>query len=144
MDLQELYGDDFKNGAVIGFTIDINDLEAATKDFHSSINNVIPSSKVVPPRKSPSSDMMPSLRHGAPTFEPQETIYRDKSAFVSEMWGAVCGWITQFSLGSLYDFTTLESSIVSTLKEIRKVNIIDVSSLEMYRISSSRTQNMIL
>ena len=46
------------------------------------------------------------------------------------MWGAVCGWITQFSLGSLYDFTTLESSIVSTLKEIRKVNIIDVSSLE--------------
>ena len=42
--------------------------------------------------------------------------------------GALCGWITQFSLGSLDGFTELESSIASTLEEIRKVNIIDVSS----------------
>ncbi|KAK4721486.1 hypothetical protein R3W88_011719 [Solanum pinnatisectum] len=70
------------------------------------------------------------LRPGAPTFEPQETIYRVKSTFVYEMWGALCGWITQFSIGFLDGFTELESSIASTLEEIRKVNIIDVSSLE--------------
>uniref|UniRef100_M1DCB5 Uncharacterized protein n=1 Tax=Solanum tuberosum TaxID=4113 RepID=M1DCB5_SOLTU len=46
------------------------------------------------------------------------------------MWGALCGWITQFSLGSSDVFTKLESSIASTFEEIRKVNIIDVSSLE--------------
>ncbi|WMV50893.1 hypothetical protein MTR67_044278, partial [Solanum verrucosum] len=46
------------------------------------------------------------------------------------MWGTLCGWITQFSLGSSDGFTELESSIASTLEEIRKVNIIDVSSLE--------------
>jgi len=143
LDLQELNGGDLNNGAVADFTVDLNGLDAAAKDFHSSINDVMPSLEVVPPRKSPSNDVMPSLevvpprkspsrplRPGAPTFEPQETIYRAKSTFVSEMWGALCGWITQFSLGSSDGFTELESSIASTLEEIRKVNIIDVSSLE--------------
>ncbi|KAG5580676.1 hypothetical protein H5410_051303 [Solanum commersonii] len=143
LDLQELYGGDLNNGAIADFTVDFNDLDAAAKDFHSSINDYQPSLEVVSPRKSPSSDMMPSLevvpprkspsrplRPGGPTFEPQETIYRVKSTFVSEMWGALCGWITQFSLGSLDGFTELELSIASTLEEIRKVNIIDVSSLE--------------
>ena len=86
----------------------------------------MPSLKVVPPRKSPSRPLRPC----ATTFEPQETIYRAKSSFVFKMWGALCGWITQFSLGSSDGFTELESSITSTLEEIRKVNIIDVSSLE--------------
>ncbi|KAH0722656.1 hypothetical protein KY290_005312 [Solanum tuberosum] len=143
LDLRELYGGDLNNGAVADFTVDLNDLDAAAKDFHSSINDDQPSLEVVPPRKSPSNDVMPSLevvpprkspcrplRPGAPTLEPQETIYRAKSTFVSEMWGALCGWITQFSLGSSDGFTELESSISSTLEEIRKVNIIDVSSLE--------------
>ncbi|KAH0730259.1 hypothetical protein KY289_001447 [Solanum tuberosum] len=160
LDLQELNGGDLNNGAVADFTVDLNGLDAAAKDFHSSINDVMPSLEVVPPikspsndvipslevappRKSPSNDVMPSLevvppkkspsrplRLGAPTFEPQETIYRAKSTFVSEMWGTLCGWITQFSLGSSDGFTELESSIASTLEEIRKVNIIDVSSLE--------------
>ncbi|KAH0693355.1 hypothetical protein KY285_020452 [Solanum tuberosum] len=143
LDLQELNGGDLNNGAVTDFTVDLNGLDAAAKDFHSSINDVMPSLEVVPPRKSPSNDVMPSLevvpprkspsrplRPGAPTLEPQETIYRAKSTFVSEMWGALCGWITQFSLGSSDGFTELESSIASTLEEIRKVNIIDVSSLE--------------
>ncbi|KAH0776103.1 hypothetical protein KY290_007514 [Solanum tuberosum] len=143
LDLQELNGGDLNNGAVADFTVDLNGLDAAAKDFHSSINDVMPSLEVVPPRKSPSNDVIPSLevapprkspsrplRPGAPTFEPQETIYRAKSTFVSEMWGALCGWITQFSLGSSDGFTKLESSIASTLEEIRKVNIIDVSSLE--------------
>ncbi|KAK4731790.1 hypothetical protein R3W88_024778 [Solanum pinnatisectum] len=143
LDLQKLYGGDLNNGAVADFTVDLNGLDVAAKGFHSSINNVMPSLEVVPPRKSPSNDVMPSLevvpprkspsrplRPGAPTFEPQETIYRAKSTFVSEMWGALCGWITQFSLGSSDGFTELESSIASTLEEIRKVNIIDVSSLE--------------
>ncbi|KAH0698670.1 hypothetical protein KY284_012885 [Solanum tuberosum] len=160
LDLQELNGGDLNNGAVADFTVDLNGLDAAAKDFHSSINDVMPSLEVVPPRKSPSNDVIPSLevapprkspsndvmpslevvpprkspsrplRPGAPTFEPQETIYRAKSTFVSDMWGALCGWITQFSLGSSYGFTELESSIASILEEIRKVNIIDVSSLE--------------
>ncbi|KAG5577589.1 hypothetical protein H5410_057723 [Solanum commersonii] len=143
LDLQELYGGDLKNGVVADFTVDLNDLDAAAKDFHSSINDDQPSLEVVLPRKSPSNDVMPSLeevpprkspsrplRPGAPTLEPQETIYRAKSTFFSEMWGALCGWITQFSLGSSDGFTELESSIASTLEEIRKVNIIDVSSLE--------------
>ncbi|KAH0672619.1 hypothetical protein KY284_023706 [Solanum tuberosum] len=143
LDLQELYGGDLNNGAVADFTVDLNNLDVAAKDFHSSINDDQPSLEVVPPRKSPSIDVMPSLevvlpresssrplRPGAPTLEPQETIYRAKSTFVSEMWGALCGWITQFSLGSSDGFTELESSIASTLEEIRKVNIIDVSSLE--------------
>ncbi|KAH0665733.1 hypothetical protein KY285_026939 [Solanum tuberosum] len=160
LDLQELNGGDLNNGAVADFTVDLNGLDAAAKDFHSSINDVMPSLEVVPPRKSPSNDVIPSLevapprksssndvmpslevvlprkspsrplRPGAPTFEPLETIYRAKSTFVSEMWGALCGWITQFSLGSSDGFTELESSSASTLEEIRKVNIIDVSSLE--------------
>ena len=46
------------------------------------------------------------------------------------MWNPLCGWITHFLLHSLDVFTTLESSIASTLGEIRKVNIIDVTSLE--------------
>ncbi|KAH0643747.1 hypothetical protein KY285_032823 [Solanum tuberosum] len=160
LDLQELNGGDLNNGAVADFTVDLNGLDAAAKDFHSSINDVMPSLEVVPPRKSPSNDVIPSLevapprkspsndvmpslevvlprkspsrplRPGALTFEPQETIYRAKSTFVSEMWGALCGWITQFSLGSSDGFIELESSIASTLEEITKVNIIDVSSLE--------------
>ncbi|KAG5599829.1 hypothetical protein H5410_031199 [Solanum commersonii] len=89
LDLQELYGGDLNNGVVANFTVDLNGLDAAAKDFHPSINNVMPSLGVVPPRKSPSNDVMPSLevvpprkspsrplRPGAPTFEPQETIYR--------------------------------------------------------------------
>ncbi|KAH0764534.1 hypothetical protein KY285_000405 [Solanum tuberosum] len=177
LDLQELNGGDLNNSAVADFTVDLNGLDVAAKDLHSSINDVMPSLEVVPPRKSPSNDVMPSLevvpprkspsndvipslevapprkspsndvmpslevvpprkspsrllRPGAPTFEPQETIYRAKSTFVSKMWGALCGWITQFSLGSSDGFRELESSITSTLEEIRKVNIIDVSSLE--------------
>ncbi|KAG5599197.1 hypothetical protein H5410_030567 [Solanum commersonii] len=143
LDLQELYDGDLNNGVVADFTVDLNGLDAAAKDFHSSINNVMLSLEVVPPRKPLSNDVMPSLevvpprkspnrplRPGATTFESQETIYRAKSTFVSEMWGALCGWITQFSLGSSDGFTELESSIASTLEEIRKVNIIDVSSLE--------------
>ncbi|KAH0671485.1 hypothetical protein KY285_025029 [Solanum tuberosum] len=143
LDLQELYGGNLNNGAVADFTVDLHCLDAAAKDFHSSINNVMPSLEVFPPRKSPSNDVIPSLevvpprkspsrplRPGAPTFEPQETIYRAKSTIVSEMWGTLCGWITQFSLGSSDGFTELESSIASTLELIRKVNIIDVYSLE--------------
>ena len=34
------------------------------------------------------------------------------------------------SLGSSHDFTTLDGNIASTLEDIRKVNIIDVSYLE--------------
>ncbi|KAK4718325.1 hypothetical protein R3W88_016663 [Solanum pinnatisectum] len=160
LDLQELYGDDLDNGMDADFTVDLNALDAAAKGFHSSINDAVPSLEVVPPRNKPSTSsddkkfsqpngttatkvvvnqithtksLKPSswpLRPGAPTFEPQETIFRVKSTFISEMWGALCGWITQFSLGSLDGFTELESSIASTLEEIRKVNIIDVSSLE--------------
>ncbi|KAK6780346.1 hypothetical protein RDI58_022530 [Solanum bulbocastanum] len=98
LDLQELYGGDLNNGAVADFTVDLNYLDAAAKDFHSSINNVMPSLEVVPPRKSLSNDVMPllevvpprksrsrPLQPGAPTFEPQETTYRAKSTFVSEM-----------------------------------------------------------
>uniref|UniRef100_M1DUB2 Uncharacterized protein n=1 Tax=Solanum tuberosum TaxID=4113 RepID=M1DUB2_SOLTU len=74
----------------------------------------MPSLEGVLPRKSPSRP----LRPGAPTLEPQETIYRAKSTFVSEMWGALCGWITQFSLEdhvenffkSYTEYDTLRSS----------------------------------
>ena len=130
MNLQELYGDDLNNGAVTYFIVDLYDLDEAVEDFHSSINNVMPSSEVIPPRISASSDMMSSLRRGAPTYEPQEIIYRAKSSFISEMWDTLCGWITLFSLGSSDGFTTLESNIASTLEDIRKVNIIDFSSLD--------------
>ncbi|KAH0761502.1 hypothetical protein KY290_017575 [Solanum tuberosum] len=77
-------------------------LDAAAEGFHSSINDDQPSLEVVPPRKSPSNDVMPSLEVVPPRKSPS------------------------FSDG----FTKLESSIASTLEEIRKVNIIDVSSLE--------------
>ncbi|KAH0643619.1 hypothetical protein KY290_035093 [Solanum tuberosum] len=102
LDLQELYGGDLNNGAVADFTVDLNGLDASAKDFHSSINNVMPSLEVVPLRKSPSNDVMPSFEVVPPRKSPS---YSD-------------------------DFTELESSIASTLEEIRKVNIIDVSSLE--------------
>ena len=45
-----LYGDDFNNGSVTDFTVDLNDLDAVSKGFNSSINNVMPSSEVVQPR----------------------------------------------------------------------------------------------
>uniref|UniRef100_M1DX49 Uncharacterized protein n=1 Tax=Solanum tuberosum TaxID=4113 RepID=M1DX49_SOLTU len=61
LDLQELYGGDLNNDAVADFTVDLNDLDAAAEDFHSSINDDQPSLEVVPPRKSPSNDVMPSL-----------------------------------------------------------------------------------
>ncbi|KAG5570344.1 hypothetical protein H5410_060110 [Solanum commersonii] len=51
----------FNNGAA-DFTRDLNGLDAAAKDFHSSINDVMPSSEVVPPRKSPSNDVIPSSK----------------------------------------------------------------------------------
>ncbi|XP_060168638.1 uncharacterized protein LOC132599332 isoform X2 [Lycium barbarum] len=70
------------------------------------------------------------LQPSASSFDPQGTIFRFKSTFVSEIWGALCGWITQFSLGSLDSFMVLEASIASTLEELRKINIIDVSALE--------------
>ncbi|KAK4706758.1 hypothetical protein R3W88_033667 [Solanum pinnatisectum] len=108
LDLQELHGDDLNNGAVADFTIDLNDLDATAKDFHSSINDIMHTKSFKP-------SLWP-LRPGAPTFEPRNHL-RVKSTFVYEMWGAL--WISE-----------LESSIASTLEEIRKVNIIDVSSLE--------------
>ena len=87
MELQELYGGDLNNGAVANFTVDLSDLDAVAKDFHSSINDDPPSLEVVPPRNSPSNYVMPSLevypprkspsstlRPGAPSFELQVTI----------------------------------------------------------------------
>ncbi|KAH0688041.1 hypothetical protein KY284_018594 [Solanum tuberosum] len=108
LDLQELYGGDLNNGAVADFTVDLNDLDAAAKDFHSSINDDQPSLEVVPPRKSPSNDVMPSLEVVPPRKSPSRPLRH----------------------GSSDGFTKLESSIASTLEEIRKVNIIYVSSLE--------------
>ncbi|KAH0636783.1 hypothetical protein KY289_036698 [Solanum tuberosum] len=99
LDLQELYGGDLNNGAVADFIVDLNGLDAAAKDSHSSINNAMPSLEVVPPRKSPSNDVMPSLEVVPPRKSPSRPLRP-------------------------------ESSIASTLEEIRKVNIIDVSSLE--------------
>ncbi|KAH0698813.1 hypothetical protein KY284_013028 [Solanum tuberosum] len=93
---------------VADFTVDLNDLDAAAKDFHSSINDDQPSLEVVPPRKSPSNDVMPSLEVVPPRKSPSRPLRP----------------------GSSDGFTELESSIASTLEEIRKVNIIDVSSLE--------------
>ncbi|KAG5576892.1 hypothetical protein H5410_057026 [Solanum commersonii] len=49
------------------------------------------------------------LLPGVPTFVPQETIFCVKSTFVSEMWGALCGCITQFSL----EYDSLRSSKVT-------------------------------
>ncbi|WMV50257.1 hypothetical protein MTR67_043642 [Solanum verrucosum] len=46
------------------------------------------------------------------------------------MWGALCEWLTQFSLGSLDIFEDLESSIASNLEEIRKMDIIDISAFD--------------
>ncbi|KAH0698967.1 hypothetical protein KY284_013182 [Solanum tuberosum] len=108
LDLQELYGGDLNNGTVADFTVDLNGLDAAAKDFHSSINNVMPSLEVVPPRKLPSNDVMPSLEVVLPRKSPSRPLRS----------------------GSSDGFIELKSSIASTLEEIRKVNIIDVSSLE--------------
>ncbi|KAK4737480.1 hypothetical protein R3W88_001177 [Solanum pinnatisectum] len=105
LDLQELYGGDLNNGAIADFTVDLNGLDAAAKDFHSSINDVMPSLGVVPPRKSPSNDVMPSLEVVPLRKSPSRPLRPD-------------------------GFTELESSIASTLEEMRRVKIIDVSSLE--------------
>lgn len=78
MDLQEIYGDDLNNGAVTNSTLDLNDLDGAAKDIHFSIHNVMPSSEVVPPRKLPSSDMMPSLCWKFKTFTIKVTIFFHK------------------------------------------------------------------
>ncbi|KAG5605345.1 hypothetical protein H5410_026837 [Solanum commersonii] len=104
LDLIKLYGDDLGNGIFADFTIDLNDLDVAAKYFHSSINDVMPSLEIVPPGKSPSTSS-------------------DEKKFPNQM-------TKQFSLGSLDGLIELESSIASTLEEIRKVDIIDVSSLE--------------
>ncbi|KAK4718316.1 hypothetical protein R3W88_016654 [Solanum pinnatisectum] len=95
LDLQELYSYDLRNDLVEDFTIDLNDLDAASKGFHSSLNDLIYLLEVVPPRKSPSTSS-------------------DDKKFPQQNDG----------------FTELESSIVSSLETIRKVNIVDISSLE--------------
>ncbi|KAH0754064.1 hypothetical protein KY290_024334 [Solanum tuberosum] len=59
LDLQELNGGDLNNGAVADFTVDLNDLDMTAKDFHSTINDVMPSLEVVPPRNSSSNDVIP-------------------------------------------------------------------------------------
>ncbi|KAH0672493.1 hypothetical protein KY284_023580 [Solanum tuberosum] len=112
LDLIKLYGDNLGNGIFADFTVDLNDLDVAAKYFHSSINDVMHSLEVVPPRKSPS------------------TSSDDKKFPNQMMWDALCGYTKKISLGSLDGFIELESSIASTLEEIRKVDIIDVSSLE--------------
>ncbi|KAH0691939.1 hypothetical protein KY289_019297 [Solanum tuberosum] len=99
LDLQELYCGDLNNGAVADFTVDLNDLDAAAKDFHSPINDDQPSLEVVPPRKSPSNDMMPSLEVVLPRKSPSRPLRP----------------------GSSDGFTELESSIASTLEEIRRL-----------------------
>uniref|UniRef100_M1DHF2 Uncharacterized protein n=1 Tax=Solanum tuberosum TaxID=4113 RepID=M1DHF2_SOLTU len=110
LDLIKLYGDNLGNGIFADVIVDLNDLDITrTKSFK-------PSSW--------------PLRLDAPTFDPQETIFCVKSTFVYEMWDALCGYTKKISLGSLDGFIELESSITSTLEEIRKVDIIDVSSLE--------------
>ncbi|KAH0651597.1 hypothetical protein KY290_032938 [Solanum tuberosum] len=74
LDLEELYGGDLNNGAVADFTVDLNDLDAAAKDFHSSIIDDQPSLEVVPPRKSPSNDVMPSLEVVPPRKSPSRPL----------------------------------------------------------------------
>ncbi|KAH0644118.1 hypothetical protein KY290_035094 [Solanum tuberosum] len=74
LDLQELYGGDLNNGAVADFTVDLNGLDASAKDFHSSINNVMPSLEVVPLRKSPSNDVMPSFEVVPPRKSPSRSL----------------------------------------------------------------------
>ncbi|KAK4724032.1 hypothetical protein R3W88_026811 [Solanum pinnatisectum] len=160
LDLLELYNNGLGNDVIVDFTTGLNGLVVAATGFHSSLNDVILSLEVAPPRKSPSNSSddkklsQPNginvtevvmnqitctksfrpfslqLRLGAPTFQPQETIICVKSTFVSEMWGAFCGWLTQFSLGSFDVFEDLESSIASNLEEIRKMDIIDISALD--------------
>ncbi|KAK4724350.1 hypothetical protein R3W88_027129 [Solanum pinnatisectum] len=146
LDLQKLYNDGLGNDVIVDFTTGLNDLFVAAIGFHSSLNDVILSLEVVPPRKSPSSSLddkklsQPNginvtevvmnqitctksfrpfswqLQLGAPTFQPQETIICVKSTFVSEI--------------SFDVFEDLESSIASTLEEIRKMDIIDISALD--------------
>ncbi|KAG5600338.1 hypothetical protein H5410_031708 [Solanum commersonii] len=49
---QELYNYNLRNDVAKDFTIDLNNLDVASKGFHSSLNDVMPLLEVVPPRKS--------------------------------------------------------------------------------------------
>nr|XP_009790290.1 PREDICTED: uncharacterized protein LOC104237764 [Nicotiana sylvestris] len=70
------------------------------------------------------------LQPGASSKEPHETICHAKSTFVSVMWRGLCEWIKEFSVDSTDSFMKLEESISLTLTEIRRENIIDISTLE--------------
>lgn len=70
------------------------------------------------------------MQPSASTFDSQDTISHFKSTFVSEMWGALCGLVKNISMGSLDRLENLEEIIALTLEEIRKVNIIDISTIE--------------
>ncbi|KAF3630410.1 hypothetical protein FXO38_27164 [Capsicum annuum] len=98
LDLQELYDDDLGNDMITYNATNLNDVDKTAK------------------------------RPSALNFGLQETISHYKSSFVSNIWGALCELITKFSSGSLDNLENLEASIALIFGEIRKVNIIDIST----------------
>ncbi|XP_016481240.2 uncharacterized protein LOC107802287 [Nicotiana tabacum] len=71
------------------------------------------------------------LQPGASRNEPHGTICCAKPTFVFVMWHGLCEWIKEFSVDSTDSFIKLEKSISLTLTEIRRGNIIDISTLEV-------------
>ncbi|KAH0747182.1 hypothetical protein KY290_009457 [Solanum tuberosum] len=121
-DLQELYGDNLDNNVVADFTVDLNHLDVGAKGFYSSINDVMPSLELVPPRKSPSTfldDKKFSQPNGINATEVVNNQTTHTKSFNPSSWPLRPD-----------GFEKLESIIASTLEEIRKVDIIDISSLE--------------
>ncbi|KAJ8574020.1 hypothetical protein K7X08_010531 [Anisodus acutangulus] len=140
--LKELCGDELGDDIVADYIASLDDVDVIMKTPRSSTSPgnrksfqlvVTNAAKVVANKITHPKTFEPSswpLKHSAPSFDPQEIIFRFKSTFIYEMWGALCEWVTQFSMGYLGNVIELEASIALTLEEIRKANIIDISTLE--------------
>ncbi|KAH0642041.1 hypothetical protein KY290_033644 [Solanum tuberosum] len=78
-----------------------------------------------------SRDLVCPLLRIASNFEPQKTISSFKLSYFSGMWRILCECITQFSVESPENLKELEAGVALLLKELREVNIINLSPLEV-------------
>ncbi|KAH0748622.1 hypothetical protein KY290_027854 [Solanum tuberosum] len=114
LDLQELYSYNLRNDVAEYFTIDLNDLDVASKGFHSSLNDVMPLLEVVPPRKSLSTSSddkkFPQQNDGFTEFESSIVVSLEKIRKVNIIDTSALEDLVENSFKSYTEYDTLKLS----------------------------------